>query len=128
MSMGISVKIAESQPVAAWGDDSHRRLPLDLNHLYNQTLGDRSLQREVLKMFLDKSGELVARVRDAAGVEERREAAHALVGSARGIGAFSVAYIASEIELARGPVVGRLKALEAAMDAARYFIVDFLAE
>lgn len=126
--MGLSVKVAEVTPVAAWGEEGQRRLPLDLNHLYNQTLGDRSLQREVLKLFLDKSDAQVEKVRGAESVDERREAAHSLVGSARAIGAFSVAYIASEIELSRGPVVGRLRALDAAMDAARYFIVDFLAE
>ena len=32
------------------------------------------------------------------------------------------------LELAKGPVVGRMRALEAAADAARYFIIDFLAE
>ena len=123
----MSLKLAEAQPVA-WGDESHRRLPLDLNHLYNQTLGDRGLQREVLTIFLEKSAEQIDRLKAAATLDDRREAAHSLVGSARGIGAFSVAYIASEIELAKGPVVGRLRALEAAADAARYFIVDFLAE
>jgi len=123
----MSLKLAEPVTVA-WGDESHRRLPLDLNHLYNQTLGDRGLQREVLQMFLEKSAEQVDRLKAADTLDKRREAAHKLVGSARGVGAFSVAYIASEIELAKGPVTGRLKALEAAADAARYFIIDFLAE
>jgi hypothetical protein len=105
-----------------------RRLPVDLNHLHSQTFGDRKLQREVLKLFLRHSADQVQRLKEAIAPEERREAAHTLVGSARGVGAFSVAYIAAEIELSRGPIVGRLKALEAAVDAAHGFIRDFLAE
>jgi HPt (histidine-containing phosphotransfer) domain-containing protein len=123
----MSVKLAEAEPVQ-WGDDSHRRLPLDLNHLYNQTLGDRNLQREVLKLFLERAADQIERLKAADDLDERRQLAHGLVGSARGIGAFSVAYVASEIELAKGPVTGRMRALEAAADAARYFIIDFLAE
>ncbi|MBN8994676.1 MAG: Hpt domain-containing protein [Rhizobiales bacterium] len=105
-----------------------RRLPVDLNHLHNQTFGDRKLQREVLRLFVRHSADQIERLRAAIAPEERREAAHALVGSARGVGAFSVAYIAAEIELSRGPIVGRLKALDAAIVAAQGFIRDFLAE
>jgi HPt (histidine-containing phosphotransfer) domain-containing protein len=105
-----------------------RRLPVDLNHLHSQTFGDRKLQREVLKLFLRHSDDQLQRLKDAIAPEERREAAHTLVGSARGVGAFSVAYIAAEIELSRGPIVGRLKALEAAIDAVQGFIRDFLQE
>jgi len=123
----MALKTAEVETVA-WGSEGSRRLPIDLNHLYNQTLGDRGLQREVLRLYLDRSVDQIEKLKCAGTLDERREAAHSLAGSAKGIGAFSVAYIASEIELAKGPVVGRLKALEAAADAARYFIVDFLAE
>ncbi len=105
-----------------------RRLPIDLNHLHNQTFGDRRLQREVLKLFLKHSAEQLERLKKAESVIERREAAHSLLGSARGIGAFSVAYIAAEIEMAMGPVTGRMKALETASEAARHFIVDLLAD
>lgn len=105
-----------------------KRLPIDLNHLHSQTFGDRKLQLEVLKIFLRHSAEQVERLKEAISADERREAAHALVGSARGVGAFSVAYIAAEIELSRGPIVGRLRALDAAINAAHGFIRDFLAE
>jgi len=124
MAFSSSAALAESgfeQPPA-------RRLPVDLNHLHSQTFGDRKLQREVLKLFLRHSTDQVARLKAAVSPEERREAAHALLGSARGVGAFSVAYIAAEIELSRGPIVGRLKALDAAILAAQGFIGDFLAD
>ena len=103
-------------------------LPIDLNHLHRQTMGDRHLQREVLRIFLRHSAEQIARLRTAESVQDRREAAHSLTGSSKGIGAFTIATIASEIENAKGPVVGRLKALEQAAAAARLFIRDFLAE
>jgi hypothetical protein len=108
--------------------DASRKPAIDLDHLQRQTLGNRELQREVLKLFLRQSSMYMARMKAAETLVERREAAHSLIGSARGIGAFSVAYIASEIELARGPVTGRLLALERASEAARFFIADFLAE
>lgn len=71
--------------------------PIDLVHLSRQTLGDRALEEEVLGLFLrqiDKVAERLARADDA----ERRRIAHALVGSARGVGAFAVADCAAEIE------------------------------
>ena len=105
-----------------------RRLPVDVDHLRRQTSGNPDLQKQVLRLFLQQSSECVDRIKAAGGIVERSEAAHLLVGSARGVGAFSVAYIASEIELARGPVTGRLIALDRATEAARFFIADFLAE
>jgi HPt (histidine-containing phosphotransfer) domain-containing protein len=108
--------------------DGYRRLPIDLNHLHAQTLGNRELQKEVLQLFVSHSARQVERLKSANDLDQRRVAAHMLVGSARGIGAFSVAYVAREIELAQGPVVGRLKALDAAVDAARYFIGQYLAD
>jgi hypothetical protein len=108
--------------------DAARRPPIDLDHLRKQTIGNRELEKEVLRLFLGQATECVGKIKAAATVPERSEAAHALVGSARGVGAFSVAYIASEIELAKGPVTGRLLALERATEAARFFIADLLAE
>ncbi|MBZ0228252.1 MAG: Hpt domain-containing protein [Bauldia sp.] len=115
-------------PAPARKLDRSRRPAIDLDHLDRQTLGDHALRTEVLRLFLQQCDKQVVRLKQAEDPGERREAAHALVGSARGIGAFSVAYIASEIELARGPVTGRLEALEAAAAAARDFIADFLAD
>ena len=102
--------------------------PIDVAHLHAQTMGNRDLEKEVLRLFLRQSGECVERIRAAADIAGRSEAAHTLVGSARGVGAFSVAYIASEIELARAPVTGRLIALDRAIAAARFVIADMLAD
>jgi len=103
-----------------------RRPAIDLDHLDRQTFGNYELQREVLRLFVKQLAEQLALLSGPDDLGVRREAAHTLAGAALGVGAFSVAAIASEIERARGPVVGRLKALEAAAKAARHFIADFL--
>lgn len=72
-------------------------LPLNMEHLTRQTLGDRALAAEVLKLFQTQTLGLVDRM-GAADARDRRELAHALVGSARGIGAFRVAECAARIE------------------------------
>jgi hypothetical protein len=104
------------------------RPPIDLAHLEAQTMGNADLRDEVLRLFLRQSEDCVGRIRSAADIAARREAAHTLVGSARGVGAFSVAYVASEIDLAQAPVTGRLIALDRAVAAARLVIADLLRE
>ncbi len=108
--------------------DAHRRPPIDMDHLRRQTLGDPELQRRVLAMFSREALRLVERLKSAQVLDERREAAHAIVGSARNVGAFSMADIASQIELSTAPVAGRLKALEQAVQKTREFIAVTLAE
>src|SRR5258708_18880827 len=58
--------------------------PIDLVHLARTTLGDRSLEREVLQLFDRQATLLIARMRTAApnGVPTL---AHTLTGTARGI-------------------------------------------
>jgi HPt (histidine-containing phosphotransfer) domain-containing protein len=104
------------------------RRPIDFTHLRNQTMGNRDLERKVLRLFLHQITEAIGRIRSAETVEKRSEAAHLLVGSARNVGAFSIAYIAGEIELSKGPVAGRLVALERAAEQARFAIADVLTE
>ena len=99
--------------------------PVDLDHLERQTMGNRVLANEVLELFLGHSTAVLARLRTAATARDRREAAHALVGSARGVGAFAVAGLASHVEHDAAPDVD-LEPLEAEVAAARRFILDFL--
>jgi HPt (histidine-containing phosphotransfer) domain-containing protein len=70
--------------------------PLDLSHLNRMTLGDASLEHEVLAMFAAQSvgliGALAALPADAGAL------AHTLKGSARAIGAFGVADAAESLE------------------------------
>lgn len=102
--------------------------PIDLAHLEAQTMGNHDLRNQVLRLFLRQAEEQIGRIRSSEAMDARCEAAHALVGAARGVGAFSVAYIASEIELAKGPVTGRLIALDRAFASARFVIADLLRE
>ncbi|MBP0439761.1 Hpt domain-containing protein [Tianweitania sediminis] len=71
--------------------------PIDLAHLARQTLGDRNLQREVLALFRDQAVAVDQGI-DEATPEERRFLAHALRGSAAGIGAFALSQCATELE------------------------------
>src|SRR5262245_30113885 len=104
------------------------RPPIDVAHLEKQTMGNRDLRNQVLRLFLKQSEDCVRRIRAAGDIAARSEAAHTLSGAARGVGAFPVAYIANEIELAKAAVTGRLIALDRAIDAARFVIADLLRE
>ena len=72
--------------------------PIDFAHLRTMTLGDESLEREVLAMFAGQAAELAAALAqlppDAAAI------AHKLKGSARAIGAARVASAAADLETA----------------------------
>jgi HPt (histidine-containing phosphotransfer) domain-containing protein len=101
--------------------------PIDLVHLARITLGDRSLEREVLQLFDRQSTLLIARMRAAApgGIGYL---AHTMKGSARGIGAWRVARAAEVLELAGSAdeVAGALDQLAAASDEACALIADLL--
>jgi HPt (histidine-containing phosphotransfer) domain-containing protein len=71
--------------------------PIDLTHLFRMTLGDHSLEREVLALFERQADMLIGRM---PGLEPAGVAAlaHTLKGSARGIGAWQVARAADAVE------------------------------
>ncbi|MCV0377860.1 Hpt domain-containing protein [Nitratireductor sp.] len=95
-------------------------LPLDMEHLTRQTLGDKALATEVLKLFQTQTLGLVDRM-EAADIRNRRELAHALVGSARGIGAFRVAECAARIEKGEAGA-GEIMHLSSLIDEVHEFI------
>jgi HPt (histidine-containing phosphotransfer) domain-containing protein len=70
---------------------------VDFEHLERQTHGDAALEHEVLQLFDRQCERLGA---DIAGPDAGRrvEAAHALVGAARAIGAWDVADLARAVE------------------------------
>lgn len=74
--------------------------PVDLVHLSRQSLGDRSLENEILRLFHSQSTLYLDRLANATTADERRFAAHTVVGSARGIGAWKVAEQAKAVEMA----------------------------
>ena len=71
--------------------------PIDFEHLSRMTLGDRTLEREVLSLFVRQAEMLRARMQteraDVIGA-----AAHTLKGSATGIGAWPIARAAADVE------------------------------
>ena len=72
--------------------------PIDIAHLERMTLGDVSLEREVLAMFAGQSAGLISAL--AALPSNAATLAHTLKGSARAIGAVRVAEAAERLEAA----------------------------
>ncbi|MGZ5861827.1 MAG: Hpt domain-containing protein [Methyloceanibacter sp.] len=68
--------------------------PVDLVHLSRYTLGDRTLECEVLELFCTQSVVYLERLRAAPSDKEWKEAAHSLKGSAQAIGAWRAAVAA----------------------------------
>jgi HPt (histidine-containing phosphotransfer) domain-containing protein len=75
----------------------HMSTSIDQVHLERMTLGDRSLEREVLEIFARQIAMTVERIAGA-GPAHAAAAAHTLKGSARGIGAWRVAAAAERLE------------------------------
>lgn len=103
--------------------------PIDRRHLTQMTLGEQSLEREVLQLFDRQAEMLIGRMR---GVEGAVAAAlaHTLKGSARGIGAWRVAEAAEAVEIAAsGPkpaLAAGIQRLDGAVAEARLEIAGLL--
>jgi HPt (histidine-containing phosphotransfer) domain-containing protein len=115
------------RPRAASSTSDER--PIDLVHLARMTLGERSLEREVLELFDRQATLLMVRMQTAptAGIASL---AHTLKGSARAIGAGGVARAAETVEF-MGAVDDAglphaLAALGVATEEARAFIAELL--
>jgi HPt (histidine-containing phosphotransfer) domain-containing protein len=76
--------------------------PVDLVHLSRFTLGNRSLEREVLTLFHTQSELYLQRLKDADKDKDWADAAHTIKGSARGIGAWRIARTAEAAESLSG--------------------------
>lgn len=75
-----------------------RHRVIDLVHLAKQTLGDRSLEQEVLRMFAEASKVYLQRVCDAQSHDDLKISLHSLKGAAAGIGANGIAKVARAAE------------------------------
>ena len=73
---------------------------IDTEHLARMTLGERSLEREVLALFDRQAEMLLPRIRRGDRAVAAASA-HTLKGSAVGIGAFGVARAAEAVEQAK---------------------------
>lgn len=71
---------------------------IDLQHLDKYVAGDRELRDEILSIF-EEQAELWIRTLDPCTTDrEWREAAHALKGAARGVGAWEIGDICADAE------------------------------
>jgi len=106
------------------------RQAIDLAQLSRMTLGERSLEQEVLRLFELQADILLARMRHA----ERHAVAglaHTLTGSARGVGAWNVAAAAEAVEqFAAGPdpapLIAAMSRLSTAIVEAQMAIAELL--
>jgi HPt (histidine-containing phosphotransfer) domain-containing protein len=73
-------------------------LPLDLAHLRRFTMGDEQLELEILGLFAHQLPITIADLNNARTEKEWGMAAHTLKGSARAVGAWSLATAAENAE------------------------------
>jgi HPt (histidine-containing phosphotransfer) domain-containing protein len=103
-----------------WGQS-----PVDHAHLARYTLGSRSLEIEVLRLFAEQAPVTLQELTAATSAKEWHAAAHTLKGSARAVGAHQVAKTAEIAEAAghadprRAELIG---AVEAMIEEARSYI------
>ena len=99
---------------------------IDTEHLSRMTLGELSLQREVLALFDRQADLLLPRIR-AGAPAMAAASAHTLKGSAVGIGAFKVARAVEQVEQARHmEIVAAVETLAAALEEAKAEIARLL--
>jgi len=104
---------------------------VDFDHLRRFTLGNRSLEQEVLNLFRTQSELYMERLEKAADDVAWLEAAHTLKGSAAGIGAHKVREAAGQCERLTGDDrqsggAAGLKRLRSTLDEANFLIASFL--
>ena len=101
---------------------------IDSSQLTRMTMGDRSLEREVLQLFDRQAGLLLARMYSGEPVAVAA-LAHTLKGSASSIGATAVVVAAAAVETAVGTIerTVALEQLAVAIDEARAEIAGLLA-
>ena len=95
--MAAVAKVIDQPAASPGGGDG---APIDTEHLARMTLGERSLQREVLALFDRQADMLMPRIRQGAPAMAAASA-HTLKGSAVGIGAFKVARAVEQVERAQ---------------------------
>ncbi len=115
---------------ALQAEAAQTKSPIDCQHLRAMALGDLSLEQEVLRLF-DRQAELLVERMRHSELAAIAPLAHALKGSARGIGAWQVAEAADAVERFKAGTPAAytdvLQALAAAVADARAQIVVLLA-
>jgi len=89
--------------------------PIDVAHLRLYTAGDAGLEKEIAVLFEESCTTYLAGLRGAANDHDWRQAAHALKGAARGVGAFALGALAEKAEAMLGPRAGERPAIVGAI-------------
>ena len=107
-----------------------RREPVDRVHLARQTLGDRGLELEVLRMFDQTARAYFGRIEQSTNVDDLIRHLHTLKGAAAGVGAVAIRDLAAtaERELRAGEPVNpeRIDDIEMAVAECSAWIEDVL--
>jgi uncharacterized protein YceH (UPF0502 family) len=128
-SAGAKERAPQTTPV----DDAPPLAPhmaLDVVHLARMTLGERTVEREVLELF-DRQAAMLLQRMVAEPPKVVAAFAHTLCGSARGIGAWKVAEAAEAVERCASQnaavgLSGAVERLRTAVEEARAAIVEHL--
>lgn len=105
--------------------------PIDHAYLARFTLGNTSLEHEVLQLFADHAPTYFLRLMAATTDRTWYEAAHTLKGSARAVGAREVGLLAEQAERIKGwsdpeARAASIDALSAALGDVRLYIADLV--
>lgn len=92
MAMALRADVEKACRVAG------EKRPVDLVYLSSLTMGDETLEAEVLQMFASQLPHYVDLLRKGGTEDEIRKAAHTLKGAAKSIGAFKLSDIAKKAE------------------------------
>jgi HPt (histidine-containing phosphotransfer) domain-containing protein len=136
MAFGDFGQFGQKRSAAASRPASGGECAIDLIHLSRQTLGDRALEVELLRLFERQCEQIVGRLDGAAPSGDRRtrqDLAHTLKGSAQAIGARAVAAAAGLYEDLVGSsqdeaATQALAALRSAAEDARRAVASLLVE
>jgi HPt (histidine-containing phosphotransfer) domain-containing protein len=127
--MEVTAMMALEMPGS--GGSGGEAAPIDHAYLARFTLGNTTLEHEVLELFADHAPTYLLRLMAATSDRAWYEAAHTLKGSARAVGARQVGALAEEAERIKGfsdpeARAVSIDALSAALGDARQYIADLV--
>lgn len=102
------------------------RDPIDLAHLRRFTCGDEALEQELLSLFQAQAPLTLCQLQEAQSDRQWIEAAHALKGSARAVGAREVADLAADAERTGAGQPGERQAFVSAIKKAVQDVADYI--
>ena len=101
---------------------------IDLDHLQKYVCGDRALLDEILCIFEDQARKWIAQFDPDADDEAWRNAAHALKGASRGIGAWRIGEICEAAEGLIGGLQGKAEQRLQALLELKQLVADAVGE